>query len=144
MVDPLQRRFTQSESRQRYQESLGPSSGSGAGGAFDIAWFSRGQPEASDLIVQFVAVRAFTLPLGLSGSEGYVATAPADGSKTFDVQKNGSSVGSMTFAQGSNTASFSMASDTSFAAGDRLEVVAPGTQDSALADVSATFKGTKP
>lgn len=143
MVDPLRRRFTQSESRQRYGEGNGVTS-SGGGGAFDVAWFSRGQPEASDLIVQFAAVREFTLPLGLSGSEGYAATAPADGDKTFDVRKNGSSVGSMTFAQGSNTATFSMGSSTSFAAGDRLEVVSPGVQDSALADVSATFKGTKP
>lgn len=142
MANGFRRRFTQSESRQRYNEGL--SVAAAGGPAFDIAWFRPGLPEASDLIVQFVAVRSFTLPSGLTGSQGYADTAPADSDKTFDVQKNGSSVGSMTFTKGSNTATFSMGSDTSFAAGDRIEVIAPGTQDSALADVSATFKGTKP
>jgi hypothetical protein len=30
-----------------------------------------------------------------------------------------------------------------FAAGDRLAVIAPGTQDASLADISITFKGTR-
>jgi hypothetical protein len=30
-----------------------------------------------------------------------------------------------------------------FAAGDRLTVIAPGTQDASFADISITFKGTR-
>lgn len=143
MVDPLQRRFTQSESRQRYQEGRGPRST--AGGPIDIAWFAPGKPEASDLIFQFVAVRPFLLPADFFGSEAYVAVAPADEDKTLDVFVNGTLKGFMVFAQGSNAAdpaSFFFP-ETTFSAGDRLEVTAPGTQDSAMADISVTFKGTK-
>jgi hypothetical protein len=42
-----------------------------------------------------------------------------------------------------STATFSFASEVTFAAGDRLTVIAPGTQDASLADISITFKGTR-
>lgn len=111
--------------------------------SLDIAFYKPKKPAASATVLQFVAQKAFTLPSGLSGSQGFAGTAPSDGDKTFDVQKNGSSVGGVTFATGSQTASFSMSTSTSFATGDRLLVVAPGTQDSTLADVSISFQGTK-
>jgi len=111
--------------------------------AFDLGWYRPGKPGKSALVLQFVAPRPFTLPINLSGSVGYAGAAPADDDKVLDIQKNGSTVGAMTFANGSNTAVFSMPSQINFAPGDRLQVVAPSTQDSSMADVSATFKGTK-
>jgi hypothetical protein len=110
---------------------------------YEFKSFTQGLPGASELVYQEVIARPVTLPSGLTDSQGYAGTAPADGAKDFDVQKNGSSVGTVSFANGSNTATFTMASATQFAAGDRLALVAPGTQDSAMADVSITLAGTR-
>jgi hypothetical protein len=109
----------------------------------DVGIYKQGQPAAGANIATWVVSRAFTLPSNLTGSQGFAGTAPADSAKDFDIQKNGSSVGTVSFAQSSQTATFTMTSDTSFSAGDRLNFIAPGTQDSALADVSITLKGTK-
>jgi hypothetical protein len=35
------------------------------------------------------------------------------------------------------------ASEVTFAAGDRFAVIAPGSQDASLADISISFKGTR-
>lgn len=109
----------------------------------DVGVYKPGLPTGSEVIARWVATRDFTFPSGLTGSQAYADTAPADGAKDFDVQKNGASVGTVSFALGSNTATFSMASATSFVAGDRLAFVAPATADSALADIAITLKGTK-
>jgi hypothetical protein len=70
---------------------------------------------------------------------GTPPTAQAD----LDVQKNGASIGTITFAASANTATFAFASEAAFTAGDRLTVLAPGSQDASLADISITFKGTR-
>jgi hypothetical protein len=38
---------------------------------------------------------------------------------------------------------FALASESTFAAGDRLTVLAPGSQEARLAAISITFKGTR-
>jgi hypothetical protein len=110
---------------------------------FDMGLFISGLPGAAEMVYQFVATRPLDFPSGLTDSQGYAATAPADANKDFDVRKNGTSVGTVSFAQGSQTATFTAASAFSLAAGDRLSLVAPSTQDSALADVSITLAGTR-
>jgi len=93
-------------------------------------------------LLQLVAPRAFTLPAGLSGSQGYARTAPTE-QADLEIRKNGASIGTITFAASSSTATFAFASEVIFAAGDRLTVLAPGSQDASLADISITFKGTR-
>jgi hypothetical protein len=61
----------------------------------------------------------------------------------LDIQRDGASTGTITFAAAGSTATFSFASEVTFAAGDRLTVLAPVIQDASLADVSITFKGTR-
>ena len=86
--------------------------------------------------------RPFKLPAGLTGSHGYAgaaSTAQAD----LDIQKNGVSIGTVTFAASSSTAVFAFPDGTAIAASDRLSVVTPGSQDASLADISITFNGTR-
>jgi hypothetical protein len=111
-------------------------------GPYDIGVYFPGQPAAGATLLQLVAPRAFTLPAGLTGSQGYAGTAPA-AQADLDIRKNGASIGTVTFAAAASTASFSFASEVAFAAGDRLTIIAPGTQDASLADISITFKGTR-
>jgi hypothetical protein len=99
-------------------------------------------PIASQVMLHVVAVGAVTFPSGLTSSQGYAdvaATAQTD----FDVQKNGSSVGTMRFAASGTVASFIAASPITLAAGDRLKVVAPATPDATLAGIAFTLAGTR-
>lgn len=109
---------------------------------FDIGGFFGGLPTANALLLKFVAVRAFTLPQDLTGSRAHSEVA-ANAQADFDLQKNGSSIGTMRFAASAQTATFIHSTATSFAVGDRFHVIAPNPQDANLADVAATFLGTR-
>jgi hypothetical protein len=111
-------------------------------GPYDVGVYFPGKPGAGATLLQLVTPRAFTLPAGLTGSQGYAGTAPT-AQADLDIRKDAASIGTITFAAAASTASFVFASEVAFAAGDRLVVIAPGTQDASLADVSITFKGTR-
>jgi hypothetical protein len=51
--------------------------------------------------------------------------------------------GTITFATSTSTATFSFAAEVTFAAGDRLSVIAPASPDPSLADLSITFNGRR-
>jgi hypothetical protein len=93
-------------------------------------------------LLHLVALRASTLPAGLTGTQGYTGTAPT-AQADLEIQKNGVSIGTVTFAASGNTATFTFASEVSFTAGHRLAVMAPGSQDASLADLSITFLGKR-
>jgi hypothetical protein len=78
----------------------------------------------------------------LVGSQGHVATAPTTEAE-LDLQKNGSSIGTITFAASSNSAAFTFPDEVTFAAGDRLAVIAPASPDPSLADIALTFNGRR-
>lgn len=108
----------------------------------DAATFVPGKPAESGTIMQFVTPRAITIPASAAGSHAYVGTA-ATATADFDIQKNGLSAGTLSFAIGANTGTFTVASDVSLAAGDRLSIVAPSPQDATLADLSITIAATR-
>ena len=111
---------------------------------WDATLFYPGTPSASAIVAQIVFARAVTMPGNLVGSVAYGKTS-ATASTVFDVKKNGSSTGSITFAAAANTATFTTTSGSalSFAIGDRLEVVAPATPDTTLANISFTLIGNR-
>lgn len=109
---------------------------------YDIGLCLPGSPTALQKI-DYVCARAFTLPDNFSGSRGYARTSDATG-VVFDVEKNGSVIGTVSFGAGSNTATFNTtgSSTETFAAGDRLSIVCPASLGT-LADVAITFLGTR-
>lgn len=109
---------------------------------FDIGGFFGGKPVVGALLLKFVVVRAFTLPINLTGSQGHAETA-ANAESDFDIQKNSVSIGTMRFAASGTVATFIHASATSFVAGDQLSIVAPNPQDANLADVAMTLLGIR-
>lgn len=114
----------------------------GTAGIYDFPVYYNGQPGASEVMMKVVCVRAFTLPSGLTLSQGY-ATTVSTAAATFGLEKNGSSIGSVDFALGASTATFTFVSPVSFAVGDRLELIAPTSQDATLAAISITLAGTR-
>ena len=103
----------------------------GGGAPYDIGVYFPGQPEAGAVLLQLVASRPFTLPADLTDSQGYAGTAPT-AQADLDVRKNSASIGTITFAAAASTATFTFASEVAFAAGDRLTLLAPGSQDASL------------
>lgn len=104
---------------------------------YDVAFTYQGTPsESAELVVALP--RACELVAGAPNSVA-IAEVAATASAEFDLQRNGSSIGTVTFAAAATTGSISVASTTSFSAGDRISLTAPSSQDDTLADVGITF-----
>jgi len=108
---------------------------------YDIASSVIGKPSNADVVMMFIAPRAFTIPANMTGSYMTAGTA-ATGSSAFTVAKNGSTFCTVTFAASGSTATFGSSSQTSFAAGDLLQITAPGTADATLANIRWTLAAT--
>jgi hypothetical protein len=113
-----------------------------AAAPFDVGVTYNGMPSASAVLLRLPMVRAVTFPAGMAGSRG-VAGTTATVTATFDLRKNGSIFGSMTFAVGAANATFTAASATVFAVGDVLTVTAPANPDATLGDLGLNLTGTR-
>ena len=104
--------------------------------SYDIAVYA---PTVSDTstVVQLVADRAFTIPLNLGTTRGYVSTAPT-ADTTFTLKQNGANIGTIVFASGQQTATVSGAG-ASIVAGDVLTITV-GSANS-IAGLSITLNG---
>lgn len=135
--------FTNGRARSALSAGAGISYNSTTGAisnsVYDICLSIQGKPAAGANVLNFIAPRAYSLPSGLTGSRTHAATVAASTS-VFTLKKNGTSIGTLTFPNsGANSATISFTSTVSFAAGDRLQITAPSSQDSALADISITL-----
>lgn len=121
--------------------------GNGVGqiaGVCRVGAFLVGKPLASQIILAHVFVEAVTFPAGFTGAKGASFTGVAATAQTdFDIQKNGVGKGTMRFAAGASVATFVLAADLSFTAGNILTVVAPGVSDVTLVDVCFTLPGVR-
>lgn len=108
---------------------------------YDIATFTQTKPTASEVVCYLKAVRAFKVPANFSGSVAGASVA-ATSSTTFQVQRNGSSIGSFAFSASATTATFSSSAETTFNAGDVLTIVAPATPDATLSNLYLTLSAT--
>lgn len=105
---------------------------------YDLRLGIVGVPTASQLAWLLIG-RAATV-LTADPGNAYCRTAPT-AEAVFDIRKNGTSIGSVTFAAAANVGTVAVTVDTAFAVGDRLELVAPATADSTLADVQLHLRG---
>ena len=105
---------------------------------YDIGSAVVGKPTASQNVLKFRTVRAFTI-----GTTGHMANADvaATASTTFTIYKNAGSIGSVVFGAGATTSTITIAS-TSFAAGDKFVITAPASIDSTLSDIDFSFFAT--
>ena len=100
-----------------------------------------GTPGASQVIERFIFATPATFPAGLAGSFGTAGTA-ATAAASFAIAKNGAAVGTMDFAAGATSATFTMATATSVAGGDVLTIIAPAAPDATLANLAWSLTGT--
>jgi hypothetical protein len=104
---------------------------------YDVAFTYQGRPGVSSELVVAIP-RACTLVAGAPNSVGRAEVA-ATGSTAFDLQRNGTSVGTITFGAAATSANFTVASTVAFSAGDRISITSPDPQDDTLADVGITL-----
>lgn len=109
---------------------------------YDVVCWLGAAPTANQVLLFHKFARTVVFPSSLTGSQGHAKTA-ATAQTDFDIQKNGSSVGTMRFAASGTTPSFIFSSQQTFSAGDRLDVIAPGSPDATLASITFTLKGEK-
>lgn len=119
----------------------------GGGGSNDISFALSivDQPLDGQIInISIPSYLKVTIAAAMSGSSGK-ASVQAAAQSDFDVQKNGSSVGTIRFGATETSPSFIMASETEFdgGSGDYMTIVCPNPADSTLANIGITIKGTK-
>ena len=105
-----------------------------------VEFFQPGTPAATTLLYKKRATRAFALRDDFAGSVAHAEVAGV-GATVFDVKRNGSAIGTVTFGAGSQTATFETTEATveNFAMGDRFEVHSQGTVDAALSGIAFAF-----
>ena len=108
---------------------------------YDLALSITGKPAPSVYVLNFVVVNAFSLPAGLTGSFAKSSTA-ATANSTFTIYKNGSSIGTILFGAGASAGTITFSAQQTFAPGDLLQITAPSPQDTTLANIAITLKGT--
>lgn len=110
------------------------------GDSYDVIVFDTDRPASGELILKLVFTRTVSFYAGLSDSKAKAEIA-ATASSFYSYQKNGTQFATLTFGAASSTGVWVSASDTVFAAGDVLTVIAPATRDATLSGVAATLSG---
>lgn len=108
-------------------------------------FFQAGTPSASQKLLRHIFV-ANTLFYSDFSQSFAVADVAATAETVFNVYKNATLVGTITFAVSGTTGTLSTdtgsgSSTVSFAPGDTMTIVAPASPDSTLADISVTLLG---
>lgn len=107
-----------------------------------LAAYIEGQPTANEMFMQYVCVDHMKLPVGLAGSIAYNSIA-SNTTVVYTIKKNGSSIGSISFAGTSpHTITATFASDVFFVPGDVITMFAPAVPDSLQANISFTLKAS--
>lgn len=123
--------------------TLGPTGPTGAPGTqpFDLGFYFEGTLTNAEAVARYVFNRSVSFVANLTGSHASADTA-STGTVSFTLKQNGSSVGTVTFTA-SATGTFTFASPVTFVSGDVLQIVAPATADSTLANVAINLAGTR-
>lgn len=95
---------------------------------------------AAEVLFKRLTSIGFTLPVGLTGSAATLDVAPTN-AISFAVKKNGVTVGTVEFAAGATTATFTMIAATSFGGGDVVSIVAPASADATASGFTLTLVG---
>lgn len=116
----------------------------GSSSPFDVHAFYPGKPIASATVLRVPVARAVGFVANFVGSYGSSSVA-STAIKAFDVKKNGVTIGTITFAAGATTATFTTAAGAaqSLVAGNVLTIVAPAVSDATLTDPGFVLAGTR-
>ena len=99
------------------------------------------KPTTSEVVMYLPMCRVVVFEPTLYPSRGKASVA-ATAQTDFDIQKNGSSFGTMRFAAAGTVASFISANGATFDIGDIISVIAPASVDATLSGIGFILAGT--
>lgn len=111
----------------------GVSGGGGGSTTYGVGLTISGQPTTDETLLFFPAPQALSLPTNATGSTAACEVAPSS-TATFSIRKNGTQIGTVTFAANATTGTFT-ATSTSFSTGDVLSVVLTSAYDNTFSDI---------
>jgi len=82
--------------------------------SYDIGMAIGGVPRPSQIVAYAPCVSDFTLPASLTGSQAYCLVTPSSGTVVFDIEKDTSLIGTLTFTSGTEEGTFSFTTATGF------------------------------
>ena len=129
--------------------AAGPTGANGANGAngiippqpYEVGTFISLCQE-STIYCLHIFNRVVVFPINFTGSHGAtINTIVADAD--FDVQKNGVSIGTIHFAAGHTTATFTLSTETTFNIGDLLTIISPSIILDSLVNITFLLAGER-
>jgi hypothetical protein len=115
--------------------------GERGGDRYEITNWDTDRPASGEEVIAHLFTTDATFPAGFAASRAGALVA-STGTAVYSVKKNGTEIGTLTFTS-SDTGAFALASETSFAAGDRFSVIAPNPRDETLSGVTMTFVASR-
>lgn len=110
---------------------------------YDLGVFISDLPTSSQVVLRYAAPRTILFEDDFVESQALAAVA-ATAETVFNIQVDGVTVGTITFAAAGASGTFTTtAGDLTVSAGQVLSIVAPSSQDSTLANISITLKGSR-
>lgn len=98
-------------------------------------------PLKGEFVLVTPLVRDVEIPAGFSGSKAHAVTAPADRAQVFNIMRDATVVGTVTFAAGSQTGTFS-GGGVSLPANSVLRIVLASEADIVFRDMGITLRTT--
>lgn len=121
------------------EEQTGEDDPAPIGTRYDVSVSIGYEAEPREVILVFTIPEAMVLPNNAVGSVGRCLVTPL-GILRLAIKRNGSDVGTITFAANSVKAEFSVVGDKTFAAGDLLSVHMPDSPPPGFQNYSATLR----
>lgn len=109
------------------------------GTRYDISMSVGYEPEAGETLLVFTVPEPMTLPASAAGSWGRGLGSP-NGILRLQMRRNGSDIGTITFAQNSVRAIFTVQGDKPFATGDLLTIHMPDNPPAGFANYGVTLR----
>ena len=106
-----------------------------------VSFFKSLAPQDSEIMGQTLFNRTTTFSAGLPGSSAYCQQVPSS-NLSVDIQKNGASIGTVSFVASNNIGTFNFATEQILAPGDVISFVAPSPDDFTFGDISISIIGT--
>lgn len=105
----------------------------------EFSFFASAGADNNEIVWLFPVTRSYAIAANFAGSIARVAVASGNFSGTFDVQKNGVTVGTIVFTN--STPAFTLAGGLTLANGDTLSLLAKG--DYAFLHLAVSFVVSK-
>ncbi len=101
-----------------------------------------GLMQNGEILLQYLPPVALQIPAGASGSFAKAASA-ATAATTVKIMQNGTQIGTIAWAASATVGVITISNNVNLAAGDSLQLIAPATADTTLANIGVTLSATR-